>query len=242
MSSTTPAHQRKKRDEEKVLIRPWPKVVFLYPTLVVSLVGWFVQLIGSSGENYTGSATIGLIWFLVFAANLLVFSFDFSRIKSITLVVAVVALLFVGLWANQNWGVFGPLKDWWGRLDIRMSTQFYGINSVFFCFMFLLVFVNTRFNYYEVNRNEILHHHGNLGDINRTPTTALRMHKEIYDLLEYALLRSGRMIFYLDPARGDRHRQRDQDQRRRERIKNLLSSVSVYIDAEEEDASTNVPM
>jgi hypothetical protein len=32
--------------------------------------------------------------------------------------------------------------------------------------------INTRFNYYEVNTREILHHHGYLGDITRMPTSA----------------------------------------------------------------------
>jgi hypothetical protein len=57
------------------------------------------------------------------------------------------------------------------------------------------VFVNTRFNYYEVNAREILHHHGYLGDIQRWSTEGLEMNKEIYDVVEYMLLRSGRLIF-----------------------------------------------
>ena len=103
--------------------------------------------------------------------------------------------------------------------------------------MFFLVFVNTRFNYYEINRNEILHHHGYLGDIHRTPTTAMRMQKEIYDLLEYALLRSGRLIFYpsttrealvIDNVIGINVVEN--------RIKHLLSSVSVALrDAQDDD-------
>ena len=62
-------------------------------------------------------------------------------------------------------------------------------------FLLLLVFVNTRFNYYEVNAREILHHHGYLGDIQRWSTEGLEMNKEIYDVVEYLLLRSGRLIF-----------------------------------------------
>ena len=62
--------------------------------------------------------------------------------------------------------------------------------------LLLIVWVNSRFHYYEVNAREILHHHGYLGDIKRWSTEGLEMNKEIYDLVEYLLLRSGRLIFH----------------------------------------------
>ena len=59
----------------------------------------------------------------------------------------------------------------------------------------MIVFINSRFHYYEVNAREILHHHGYLGDVQRWSTEGLEMNKEIYDVAEYVLLRSGRLIF-----------------------------------------------
>jgi hypothetical protein len=76
-----------------------------------------------------------------------------------------------------------------------MNTAFYAFFSGFLGFVFLLVFINSRFHYYEVNPREILHHHGYLGDITRWSTEGLEMNKEIYDMFEYLLLRSGRLIF-----------------------------------------------
>src|SRR5690606_2135179 len=138
---------------------------------------------------------------LVFFLNVLVFAFDFSRIKSITLIVVIVALLLGLGWADATWGIAGPIKDVLGAIDVRMSTQFYGLFSAFFVVVMLIVLINTRFNYYEVNHREILHHHGYLGDITRMPTTGLRLNKEIYDLFEYMLLRSGRLVFYPSTSR-----------------------------------------
>ena len=60
--------------------------------------------------------------------------------------------------------------------------------------IYLLVFINTRFNYWEIQPNEILHHHGFMGDVHRYPTRGLRMKKEITDILEYILLRSGTLV------------------------------------------------
>ena len=109
-----------------------------------------------------------------------------------------------------------------------MNTWFYGIFSVMMGGILLLVLVNTRFNYYEVNHREILHHHGYLGDVTRMPTTGLRLNKEIYDLMEFLLLRSGRLIFYpstsreaivIDNVLNVNHVE--------DRIKDLLSVVAV---------------
>jgi hypothetical protein len=98
----------------------------------------------------------------------------------------------------------------------------------------LLVLINTRFNYFEVNHLEILHHHGYLGDITRMPTQGLRLNKEIYDLLEYLLLRSGRLIFYPSTSREaiviDNVINVNKVE---ERIKDLLSVVAVRLSDQE---------
>lgn len=231
---TQPTTARRVQEIDKIIIRPWPKVIFLYPTLIAALVGFFASFLSKAGQE-TGVATMGWIFCLVLFLNLLVFAFDFSRIKSITIVFVLVALAFGLLWANNQWNIMTWVRDVLHRVDIRMNTQFYGFLAVFFCFMFFLVFVNTRFNYYEINRNEILHHHGYLGDIQRTPTTAMRMQKEIYDLLEYALLRSGRLIFYPSTSREalviDNVISINVVEKR---IKHLLSSVSVALRPEDD--------
>ena len=202
--------------EHSVIIRPWPKVVFLYPTLVCALVCWFAQMLGG-GEVVTvvqtvdgvvqnvqhqiGSRALGNTFLAVFFLNILVFAFDFSRIKSITLIVVIVAALLALGWADATWGIAGGIQDVLGGIDARMSTQFYGLTAGFLLIVCLIVLINTRFNYYEVNHREILHHHGYLGDITRMPTTGLRLNKEIYDLFEFLLLRSGRLVFYPSTSR-----------------------------------------
>jgi hypothetical protein len=200
MTETAAAPPSKKHAHARsVIIRPWPKVVFLYPTFLCSMVCWLVAMFREDGAAGIGS--LGNAFMIVFALNILVFSFDFSRIKSITLVVTAIALIFGIGWANTQWGWFEGIRTTLGKIDIRANTQFFGFMSALFAFIFLMVFINSRFNYYEVNHREILHHHGYLGDIKRLPTTGLQVTKEIYDLLEFLLLRSGRLIFYPSSSR-----------------------------------------
>ena len=62
--------------------------------------------------------------------------------------------------------------------------------------MFVVVAVVVRFDYWEVRGNELLHHHGFLSNLERLSAPNLRMEKEINDIFEYLLLRSGRLIIY----------------------------------------------
>ncbi len=231
----TQEEKKKPTNVDRVIIRPWPKVIFLYPTMVYSLVAWFISFLFMNPDSTSLSQTLGLLFCTIFFLNLLVFAFDFSRIKSITLIFVFVALVFALAWANTRWEVMASIRNLVNKIDIRMNTQFYGFMAFFMLFIFMLVFINTRFNYFEINRNEILHHHGYLGDITRTPTHAMRMQKEIYDLMEYVLLRSGRLIFYPSNVREalviDNVVKVNLVEKR---IKDLLSSVSVALRTNEE--------
>ena len=185
---STPASQPKAA--ESVIIRPWPKVVFLYPTFVVSTIFFLLSWL-----ELVSATNLGNIFMGVLMLNLLVFSFDFSRIKSITILVGVVAAVLLVLWIDSKWEFTNFLGRVLESIDIQMNTAFYGFLSAGLAALLLLVFINTRFHYYEVNAREILHHHGYLGDIRRWSTEGLEMNKEIYDIAEYILLRSGRLIF-----------------------------------------------
>ena len=178
------------RTPESVIIRPWPKIVFLYPTFVTATIFFLLAWLGLVPPTVLGNT-----FMVVLLLNLLVFSFDFSRIKSITIVVGVIATVLLVLWLDSKWDLTSFLGRVFGSIDIQMNTAFYGFLSAGMGFLLLLVFVNTRFNYYEVNAREILHHHGYLGDIQRWSTEGLEMNKEIYDVVEYILMRSGRLIF-----------------------------------------------
>lgn len=181
------------RTPENVIIRPWPKIVFLYPTFVASTVFFLLSWLGIVGP--TGPTILGNTFMLVLWLNLLVFSFDFSRIKSITIVVSAIAIVLLVLWLDNKADITGYLGKVFGSIDIQVNPAFFGFMSAGLGFLLALVFINSRFNYYEVNAREILHHHGYLGDIQRWSTEGLEMNKEINDVVEYLLMRSGRLIF-----------------------------------------------
>jgi len=189
-AAPTPPPAIPSRPPESVIIRPWPKIVFLYPSFVAATIFFLLSWLGLVGPTVLGNTFMGILFL-----NLLVFSFDFSRIKSITIVIGIIAAVLLVLWIDNKWDLTSFLGKVCASIDIQMNTAFYGFLSAGLGFLLVLVFVNSRFNYYEVNAREILHHHGYLGDIQRWSTEGLEMNKEIYDVVEYLLLRSGRLIF-----------------------------------------------
>jgi len=84
---------------------------------------------------------------------------------------------------------------------LASATFYWGI-TVILATIFLVVMVNVRFDYWEVRPNELLHHHGFLSNLERLPAPNLRLDKEITDVFEYLLLRSGRLILQFGDDRG----------------------------------------
>jgi hypothetical protein len=94
--------------------------------------------------------------------------------------------------------VLDTIRNFIKARTIEASTEFYFAITLYLGFIFMGVFVNTRFNYYEIKHNEILHHTGFLGSVKRFPSPNLRMSKDITDVFEYLLLMSGKIV--LSPA------------------------------------------
>jgi hypothetical protein len=191
------------RETTTVIVRPYPKIVYLYLTWIVSLLCGIFQPQFVANEAFTGavmktSGLVGRIWLFVFVFNILVISFEFSRIRSVAIIFALLAFVFAGTEFNFLAAVGHFLRD----MPILMNETFYYVVAAVFTIVYLLVFINTRFNYWEFQPNEILHHHGFLGDVQRYPTRGLRMQKEITDVLEHILLRAGTLV--LVPTGVDR--------------------------------------
>jgi len=220
------------RETTTVIVRPYPKIVYLYLTWFASLVCAIFQPALVAGETLNQSVMqksglIGRIWLFVFVFNILVISFEFSRIRSVAIIFALLAFVFAG----SQFGFLDVVGTFLGHLPIVMNATFYYAVTTIFTIIYLLVFINTRFNYWEFQPNEILHHHGFLGDVQRFPTRELRMQKEITDVLEHILLRAGTLV--LSPTGIDRPIVLENVinlNRVEDKIQRLLGTLKVRID------------
>lgn len=183
-----------------VILVSYPKIVFLWPTYLVSLVaGIWMHIATGSATDVTqagpGAVAMGWTFLIVLSLNLVVLSFDFPRTTSLTLFFVIVAVVLGGALAMVYFPQFLPdLSAFLGSIHPQANATFYYIFASVMTLIYCGVLVNRRFDYWEVRPNELLHHHGFLSDLERFPSQHLRIEKEINDIFEYILLGSGRLI------------------------------------------------
>lgn len=188
-----------KEEITKIILRPYPKIVFLWPTFLVALgvALWLSFSVGPDGldKNNTSHYMPSVIFLIVFAVNLVVISFDFPRTTSLTLFFLLAALICGALLLftyKPDW--VAPLKGFFTLIRPTASALFYWMITIMLSIIYIIVMISVRFDYWEVRPNELLHHHGVLSNLERFSAPNLRIEKEINDVFEYMLLRSGRLI------------------------------------------------
>ena len=242
------------RKVDQIVIRSWPKVIFLYPMMLTSFFcaawQWYVGDPTAPGVGLEDQGKIretmqvaGMIFFAVLCLNLLVISFEFNRFRTMAIVFFGLAVVFLLLYLSHELPVMKTIKILLAGLEFELSTSFYMTLGVYFLIVFGFVFLNTRFNYWVVKSNEILHKEGFLGDVRRFPSPNLRMSKEISDVFEFLLFGAGRII--INPASEKRAIVLDHVLRvnaAEKAIQDLLSSISVEIHSDTEDQPDNAPL
>lgn len=142
------------------------------------------------------------IFLTVFALNMVVIAFDFPRTTSLTWFFALAAVAIAIWFMLATYPNLAP-KIMQGLLSIKpaANASFYMIYTMIMLFLYMCIMISRRFDYWEVKGNELLHHHGFLSNLERHAAPNLRIDKEINDLFEYMLLRSGRLIIHASNER-----------------------------------------
>lgn len=200
--ATAPPNSDKEEAPSSIFLVSYPKIVFLYPTFIVGIIAWLVMLLlGDTalpdGPRHRVAELITLFFLMLTAVNLVVISFDFPRTTSLTIFFAFCAIAMgaVLLFTNRP-DLVKPVSDLLNGLKPWANAQFYGLFTLLLSVLFLVVWIMARFDYWEVRPNELMHHHGFLSDLERFSAPNLRISKEINDVFEYMLLRSGRLILH----------------------------------------------
>ena len=139
----------------------------------------------------------GLLFVTVFFLNLIIMSIDFPRFTIIAIILGAAALLFLGLYVNVFFNLVPPLVRALESIFLVANAQFYILIAVSILTMMGIIWVTRYLDYWVILPNEILHNHGPFSDLERFPTSNLKFDKEIPDILEYALLGSGRLVLHI---------------------------------------------
>ncbi len=193
---------------DKIIIHPFPKIVLLWPVMLMSLLFFFLGGgVGNPDDPLVDPSALGWWWMVVFFFNMLVHTFDFGRTNFIA-TLAVLGVGFLGLWAwdlQTETAVYGEIYNFFGRQQLDMHPNFYAMIAGVLAVLMLMAFITTRFNYWVLAPNQLTHKHGILGDERHYATLNMAVEKEIPDVFEFLLFGSGRLIF--KPGVGqDTHR------------------------------------
>lgn len=191
-----PKPAAKPERHRSVIIRSRPKIVFLYPTLLAALVSglwtWWAMRAGVPLDQVT--LTPGRIFFWTFAINLACMAFDFTRGEFVALVLFFGVCILGTFMLDERFQFVAPVREALSHVKLVAHPHLYLLLGGALALTYAVMFVNGRFDYWELTHNELKHHRGLLGDIERYPAPNLRMTKEITDVFEYFLLGAGRLV------------------------------------------------
>jgi len=206
----------------KIIIRDYSKIIFTYPTLIVSIIGWIIE-----ASIHIPNVILDIVWSVVFFCNMFVVAFDFSPQKFIILFL-VSAIGIVGFW----YFLLPTLLDYYTNkgtvIALGFTSQFYIMMTGIFLFFFLVAIINSLFNYYSIERNELYHRIGIFARAERYAISNVSFDKEIPDIFEYFMLGAGSLTFY--PEDGRRLVKLNtviRINKKEQRLNYLLSKISV---------------
>jgi len=180
-----------------VIIRSWPKIVMMIPTGVMALICAIAMIFHHPANDggFSGTHVWGLLFLLVMAVNLTMVLYDL-RLRGFLIVVLLIVILILSLFLLDREGSV------WRTIGKMLSVRVYA-NSAFYCMFFVVLWFNlaiawviTRFNYWKIEHNEIIIHKGFMQEQERHPTAQARFKLVIDDVVEYAILGSGKLVFY----------------------------------------------
>jgi hypothetical protein len=200
-SKTQSSADRKSGKAQRILLVPYPKFVFMYPTLIVAAVASIVLYFGGYHAVDPATDTLPVVmtalFLVVMMGNMFIIVFDFPRATSLTLVFVVTSVT-LGLWmlVIAKPDVLPSVGRFVTTVRPAANTSFFGCITIGMTLMYVAVMISVKFNYWELRNNELLHHHGFLSDLKRYPAPNLRVDKEINDVFEFMLLGAGRLILH----------------------------------------------
>lgn len=196
---------------DRMVIRSYSSMILFIPTFVTALVMGIVQLILNKTtsipleERIEGSGymnIMGIVFFIIFTLNFILVAFDFDRMLTIILSILVVAIVAVILLINAYTDFLTQIWANFPTMRLYFSTQFYFCFAIVLFLILLFTWFKALFNYYVIEGNELLHHKGFGGGVERWPATNMSVVKEFPDLIELLFFRSGTLI--LSPPRTER--------------------------------------
>lgn len=181
---------------ERIVVRPYPKIVVFYPVMLASFLCAF--LCHRWQDQPGADEHIATLFVTLLSINAIVLAFEFPRMTALFVAVLLTLIGVVIAWLQLYIYILTALD----QVHWTANAHFYLAIGTTLLGVYGIVWLVTRFDYWEFTPNEFIHHHGPFADMQRYPTISLRVDKEIPDICEYLLMRAGRLV--LHPVGEDR--------------------------------------
>ncbi len=155
---------------ETVRITSYPKIIFLWPTWVLSFVLWLISMF-----NYSliiDNASIEWLWIGIFALNIFIIAFEFGSSKFLLLIALLLGVIVMLILLP----IYLP--------PLNLSQEFYLVYAVIFTVVYGFLWLSRRFNYLEVTAQQISYHQGVMADERRYPAPDCHFEKKTEDMFE----------------------------------------------------------
>ncbi len=183
-----------------LVLRSWPKIILMLPTFFVAVACGIIMMFQ---ELPTGSAEIGsiryvgLAFLFVLAVNLTVLLYDLNLRGFMVVVLLIIALVLCLAFLNTRlqgrvWSEIGRVLS----VGVVANSAFYFLFAIVLLLNLAIAWVITRFNYWQVEHNEIIVHNGFMHEQERHPTAQARFKLVIDDIVEYGILGCGKLVFH----------------------------------------------
>jgi len=183
--------------KEKIILRSYPKAIFLYPLFIVTglilIFEWIINpnlnldIPPEDLDNYISISWLTALFFCFFIISIQV------KLSKLCLVIFAAITIGVILFFTPIGGSFVALITNVGNLELALPFDFYIAILVILAIILFFIWVGARIKYVRIERNEIWCMSGMAGKTKeRFPTRSLEINVERPDFLEY-LFGTGRV-------------------------------------------------
>ena len=189
VAETTP----QPKADKPLKLRHCSPIIFLYPSVVMAIACGIGSGFGQRSAESPGK--LGLVFTLFFFVNLTVITFEYTKKSS--LAVLGVSLL-VGILGWQSDMVAHLIRAIFDQ-PLFMNATYYWIWAMFLLFLIGFAWVSSQIEHWRVEGDQFVRR-GLWKQQESYSVASLTMTAEVSDVLEYALLKSGRITVYQAPG------------------------------------------
>ncbi len=223
---------------DRVLVRSYPKTVYLWPTMVIGILFWLISVLNDIFSFATGqgssdlNALFATIWLIIFTFNLIVISFDFSASRTFTIFITALTIFLLYILFRDYFHftfikALPSFKQFLVDTGLSISPIFYLYISIVLLIIYGILLIKDKVVYWEFEPNRITYHRGLFDTAESYPGQTSRVITETPDIFERLLFRAGTIFIIVNDDKIHKLENVYNAANKDDRIQKILSVMNV---------------